>query len=150
MITIKKDLNDITISATDARNNWSSVVDSVIREKPKFIKRTRDCMFLSDISVLENVLSAYTFTADRYVEDDGSITLGLVEIDLAENGKDDEEVLKKMAKAILEYAEDYYKEFNLFYSTTNRKNHMPYVIKSLLLNDLNKIGGLITCRPGEI
>ena len=141
----------ITINATDVRNNWSSIVDSVVRDKkPKFIKRTRDYMLLSDINIFEGVLSPYTFTADRYVEDDGSITLGLIEIDLAENGKDDDEALKKMAAAILEYAEDYYNEFELWYSAPNRKGHFPYVLKALILNDTAKIGGLITCRPGEI
>ena len=140
----------ITINATDVRNNWSSVVDSVIREKkPRIIKRTRDYMFLADIGILENMLESYRFTADRYVEDDGSVTLSLVEIDLVENGKNDEEALKEMAKAILEYAEDYYKEFKLW-ARGWRIPHIPYVFKALILNDVEKIGGLITCRPGEI
>jgi hypothetical protein len=150
MIDIKKDLSELTISATDARNNWSSVIDSVIREKkPKIIKRTRDRMVLTDFDTLENMLSAYSFTADRYVEDDGSITLSLVDIDLAENGKDDEEVLKKMANGILEYAKDYYKEFNVW-AKGWRIPHIPYVFKALILNDVEKIGGLIICRHGEI
>ena len=150
MINIKKDLSNITINATDARKNWSSVIDSVIREKkPKIIKRTRDYMVLTDLSVLENILEPYVFTADRYVEDDGSITLSLVDIDLAENGKNDEKALKKMAAAILEYAEDYYKEFHIW-AKGWRIPHIPYVFKALILNDVEKIGGLITCRPGEI
>ena len=65
----------ISLSATQVRNEWSSVVDSVIREKPTFIKRTRDYMFLSDIKVLENMLSAYSFHAATFAEDDGSITI---------------------------------------------------------------------------
>ena len=138
-----------TINATEVRNEWSSVVDSVIREKPTFIKRTRDYMLLSDIGIIENFLDAYKFTADKYIEDDGSVTLSLVEIDLAENGKNEQEVLKIMAQAILEYAEDYYNEFS-YWAKGNRKSHIPYVFKALILNDIEKIGGLITCRPGEI
>jgi len=140
----------ITINATDARKNWSSVLDSVIREKkPRIVKRTRDYVMISNMNTIEIMLEPYTFTADRYVEEDGSITLGLVEIDLAENGKDDKEALKKMAAAILEYAEDYYKEFDLW-AKSWRIPHIPYVFKALMLNDVEKIGGLITCRPGEI
>ena len=32
--------------ATTVRKEWSSVCDSVIHDKPKFIKRTRDKMWL--------------------------------------------------------------------------------------------------------
>ena len=143
-------MNDMfALNATDARNQWSSVVDSVIREKPRFIKRTRDYMFLADIKFLESLLSDYNFTANKYVEDDGSVTLGLVEIDLAENGADEQEAIKKMAQAILEYSEDYYNEFSLW-ARGDRVSHIPYVFKALILDDIEKIGGLITCRPGEI
>ena len=139
----------LTINATEVRNEWSSVVDSVIREKPTFIKRTRDYMLLSDIGTIENFLDAYKFTANKYIEEDGSVTLGLVEIDLAENGKDEQDAIKKMAQAILEYAEDFYNEFS-YWARGNRKSHIPYVFKALILNDIEKIGRLITCRLGKI
>ena len=138
------------INATQVRNEWSAVVDSVIREKPRFIKRTRDRMLLSDLNVIEEMLSVYTFTAITYIEDDGSVTLALKEIDLAENGKDEQTAVNKMAQAILEYSEDYYREFTLWYSAPNRKQHLPYVMKALIINDTDKIGELIICRPGEI
>jgi len=138
------------INATQVRNEWSAVVDSVIREKPRFIKRTRDRMLLSDLNVIEEMLSVYTFTAITYIEDDGSVTLALKEIDLAENGKDEQAAVNKMAQAILEYSEDYYREFTLWYSAPNRRQHLPYVMKALIINDTDKIGELIICRPGEI
>ena len=137
------------INATEVRNEWSTVVDSVIREKPKFIKRTRDYMLLSDLKIIENMLEAYTFTAEEFVEDDGSVTLSLNEIDLVENGKNKKEALFKMAKGILEYSEDYYKEFS-YWAVGDRRAHIPYVFKTLIINELEKIGGLITCRPGKI
>jgi len=105
---------------------------------------------LSNIKIIENLLEAYKFTADKYVEEDGSITLGLVEIDLAENGKDEDEAIRKMAEGILEYAEDYYSFFDEWYHSTNRRSHLPYVVKVLILNDVDKIRELITCQPGEI
>ena len=141
--------NMFTINATDVRNDWSAVVDSVIREKPKFIKRTRDYMFLSDIKVIENLLSAYTFTAEEFLEDDGSVTLSLNEIDLVENGRDKQEAVFNLAKGILEYAEIFYDDFEDWSSAPNRKPHIPYVFKALILNDAEKIGGLIVCRPGK-
>jgi hypothetical protein len=137
------------VNATDVRKEWSAVVDSVIREKPKFIKRTRDYMFLSDIRTVEHMLGAYSFSAQEWIEDNGSVTLVLDQIDLVENGADRQEAIQKLAAGILGYAEDYYADFNLW-ARGDRANHVPYVFKTLIVNDVQKIGGLIQCRPGEI
>ena len=59
----------LAINATQARNEWSTLVDTVMREKPQFIKRTRDYMFLTDIGVLERLLSAYIFNAEIFTEE---------------------------------------------------------------------------------
>lgn len=137
------------MNATTVRNDWSSVAESVIREKPAFIKKTRDYMFLSDFSVMENLLSAYSFNAEVFEEDDGSVTLSLDEIDLAENAVDLQSAITKLANAILEYSEDFYEDFT-YWARGNRKTHIPYVFKALILNDADKIGGLIKCRHGKI
>ena len=62
----------IALNATEVRKEWSSVVDGVVREKPALIKRTRDKMWLSNLDTMKEILEAYSFTAERYVEDDGS------------------------------------------------------------------------------
>ena len=138
-----------TINATTARNEWSSLVESVIREKPAFIKRTRDYLFLSDMNVLENILSAYSFHAETLIEDDGSVTISLDEIDLVENAPDMQSAISRLASAILEYSEDYYNEF-AYWSRGNRKLHIPYVFKALILGNVDKIEGSIKCRRGKI
>ncbi|MCL2765789.1 MAG: hypothetical protein FWD40_11015 [Treponema sp.] len=139
----------LAINATRARNEWSSLVESVIREKPAIIKRTRDYLFFTNINVLESILTAYSFHAETLTEDDGSVTISLDEIDLAENAPDTQQAISKLAKAILEYSEDYYDEF-AYWSRDDRKAHIPYVFKALILNDADKIGGLIKCRRGKI
>jgi len=138
----------IAINATKARNEWSSVVESVIREKPAFIKKTRDYLFLSDMDILEKILSAYSYHARILPEDDGTVTLSLDEIGLTENAPDLSGAISALAGAILEYSEDYYKEF-AYWSRGNGKSHIPYVLKALILNDINKIGDLIECRHGK-
>ena len=137
-----------TINATQVRSDWSAVVDSVVREKPVLFKRTRDILFLSDIELLGELLSAYTFNACVFTENDGTVTISLDEIDLIENGADEADALEKLSKAILEYSEEYYADYT-YWSRGNRKAHKPYVFKALILNDTRKIGGLIKCRHGE-
>ena len=139
----------LAINATKARNEWSSVVESVIREKPAFIKKTRDYLFLSDMGVLEKILSVYSFHAEIMIEDDDSVTLALDEIDLIENAPDLPGAVSALSRSILEYSEDFYNDFS-YWSRGNRKSHIPYIIKALILNDTVKIGELIKCRRGKI
>jgi hypothetical protein len=143
-------MNDmLTMNATDVRKDWSEVVDKVIREKPQFIKRTRDYLMLSDVNFMESLLDAYHFTAKEETEDDGSITLSLNEIDLVENGKDEKEAKRKLAESILEYSENFYTDFNYWGTAPNRKAHIPYVFKALILGNAAKIGELVTCQSGK-
>lgn len=139
----------LVMNATDVRNDWSTVTETVIREKPAFIKRTRDHMVLMNITMLESLLTPYTFTAQSFVETDGSITLSLDQIDLIENGKTEAEAKQELAKAIIDYAEDYYNQFSVWNAAPNRKAHFPYVLKSLILNDPKEIGELIQCQAGK-
>ncbi|HEX2925078.1 MAG TPA: hypothetical protein VHP38_02270 [Ruminiclostridium sp.] len=138
-----------TLNATDVRRDWSAVMESVVREKPQIIKRTRDYMVLTDIKLLENLLSAYIFTADQFTEEDGTITLSLNELDLAENAESETEARKLLGKSILEYAIDYYSEFSLWSSAPNRQSHVPYILKALIVDNAERIGESILCRPGK-
>ena len=138
------------MNATDVRKKWSSVVDATIRVKPQFFKRTRDYVFLSDFHFMEDLLAGYSYSATQMTEEDGSITLALNEIDLVENGKDEKDARKKLASAILEYAEDYYSDFSYWGSAPNRKSHIPYVFKALFIGDIQKIGESIRCQAGKI
>jgi hypothetical protein len=146
-----KEMNPmLTLKATDVRRDWSTVMETAVREKPQFIKRTRDYMVLADLKFFENLLSAYQFTADEFTEVDGSITLSLNEIDLIENGKTEAEARNSLGRSILEYAEDFYKEFTLWSAAPNRKNHIPYIFKALSIDDSSKIGdSLVLCQAGK-
>ena len=138
------------MNATDVRKDWSTVVDTTVRVKPQFFKRTRDYVFLSDLHFMEELLAGYSYSAIRMDEDDGSVTLALNELDLVENGKDEEEARSKLAAAILEYAEDFYNDFSYWGSARNRKSHIPYVFKALFIGDTEKIGESIRCQAGKI
>jgi hypothetical protein len=86
----------------------------------------------------------YKFTAEKFIESDGSVTLSLNEIDLVENAPTEDEAKIAMGKAMLEYANDYYQEFELWSKAPNRKHHIPYVQKALNYNDEEKIAADIS------
>ena len=133
------------MNAMDVRKDWSSVVDATVRVKPQFFKRTRDYLFLSDFPFMEALLAGYSYSAVRMDEEDGAVTLALNEIDLVENGQDENDARLKLASDILEYAEDYYSDFSYWGSAPNRESHIPYVFKALFNGDTQKIGESIRC-----
>ena len=132
--------------ATTVRKEWSAVCDSVIHNKPKFIKRTRDKMWFSNLETMSEILEAYQFTAKKFIEEDGSVTLSLNEIDLVENGKDEQEARLNLANAILEYSMEYYNEYEMYSHSPNRKKHIPYIFKALIIDNSEKIGEIIQCQ----
>ena len=138
-----------TVNATYVRKHWSEIIDGVVRVKPTFIKRTRDCVVLANEELFAEVLSAYTFSAIRHDEDDGSVTLSLREIDLVENASTESEAKLMLAKDILDYATDYYNDFAYWSSAPNRKSHIPYVLRAIMLGDIDKIGECISCQAGK-
>ena len=140
----------LAINSTEARKNWSEVIDQVIRKKPQFIRRTRDCMVLADVNFIELILNTYEFSAKTFEEEDGTVTISLNEMDLVENGETLEVAKINLANSILEYAEEFYVDFDYWGSAPNRVKHIPYVFKALIINDSEKIGDLINCQIGKI
>lgn len=135
--------------ATTVRKEWSAVCDSVIHNKPKFITRTRDKMWFSNLEIMSEILEVYQFTAKKYIEEDGSVTLSLNEIDLVENGQNEKEARLRLGKAILEYSLDYYNEYETYSHSPNRKKHIPYIFKALIIDNPEKIGDIVQCQNGK-
>lgn len=136
------------ISATDVRKNWSLTLDSVIRERPAYIKRTRDNLALLNIDTLSYVLSGYKYSAEIFIEKDGSVTLSADYLDLVVNAKDEEQAKNALASDIKEYAEDYYEHYAVWSVSPNRRTHIPYVLKALSL-DTKEIAEELVCRNGR-
>lgn len=65
----------LALSATEVRKDWSSVIDSVVKEKPAFIKRTRDNMWFSNLETMSEILAAYQFTALGTIQRHGTLFL---------------------------------------------------------------------------
>lgn len=140
----------VIMNSADVLNKWNEISETVINEKPIFIKDNSKQMFLSNIEFLETLLSIYAFTAKKYIEDDGSITLSLNEMDLVENASTEDDARKLLAKAILEYAENFYDEFQIWSSASKRKSEIPYVFKALVLGDAEKIQIIIKKNEASV
>ncbi len=56
-------------------------------------------------------------------------------IDLVENGRTEEEARLKMANALLEYANECYHNYAYYSKDPNRRSHIPYIFKALIIDD---------------
>lgn len=136
--------------SSDVRKDWSGVLDCVIREKPVFIKRTRDRMVLCSTEMMEQIVDNIPIVADRFTEDDNSVSLSLTALDLVSHGDTLQAAKAELANNMIEYAEEYYREFELYSRAPNRKNHLPYVIKALIAKSPKELEDAIICQDGKI
>ena len=129
----------VIMNSADAIKNWSEATETVIKGKPIFIEDESNKMILSNLEFVELLLSGYTYSAKKHIENDKSITLSLNEIDLVENASTEDASKTLLAKSILEYAENFYYEYQLWSSAPNKQAEIPYIFKALVLNDVDKI-----------
>lgn len=143
-------MNDmLTISATEVRKDWSRVLDSVARRRPAFIRRTRDHMVLTSTETLSTLLDTIQYTAFIIPENDGSITLSLDSMDIVVNGATLDAAKTQLAQDIIEYAEEYYADYEEYSKSPNRKAHLPYVMKALIAESPKELEDAIVCRNGK-
>lgn len=131
------------INATDARKEWGSFIDNVVRFKPSVVKRNRDYMAAISLEHLDLVLKPYRFTLEHEKEADGSFTGSLKELDLVANASSLEELKAEMVEELIEYAHEYMNEFEKYYNALNRRHHFPYVMRVAIQRKKEVIGSLI-------
>ena len=86
-------------------------------------------------NMLQFFLETLNFTVSFDAEDDGSFTGIVEELDLCENSQSKNGCMMLLLEAMKEYAQDFYREFDLWSSAPNRRKHIPYVIKILSSSD---------------
>ena len=131
------------LNATDVRREWGKFIDTVVHLKPGLVKRNRDCFLSLSINHVMALLIDKTFKARFTTEGDYTVTATLDNFDLVVNEKDEASARRALAEELVEYANDYFNDFQLYYNSLNRQPHFPYVLKVLIQNDINGVVGLI-------
>lgn len=138
-----------TINATDVRKDWGRFIDSVVRDKPKLIKRSRDLIFAINFDMLKDILLEDKLQITLMTEDDGSVTGVVEQLDITGNAADEDQLIKELADEVIAYAQDYYEEFSYWYSAPNRREHLPYVLAVLACEPDNVVKELFECQVGK-
>jgi len=140
----------LAINATEVRKDWGGFIDSVVREKPKMIKRSRDYVLAISIDMLKDILRCEKLHVLLYPEDDGTVTAVIDELDLTANARDEEQVIKNLADDAIEYANEYYDQFSYWHSAPNRRHHLAYVLAILACESDKVSKELFICQAGKI
>ncbi|QAT60555.1 hypothetical protein EQM13_02665 [Acidilutibacter cellobiosedens] len=139
----------LSINATDMRKNFGKYIDEIVRTKPIFVKRSRDCFMGISIEMAKELVKDVTFTVDKYIEKDNSVTLSLNGFDLVVNEKDETTAINSLIKDFREYALEYYKDIEFWSSDMNRRNQMKSILKVLLTDNDEEIRESFVCQVGK-
>lgn len=139
----------LVVNATDVRKDFGRYIDEIVRTKPIFIKRSRDYFMGISINMAKELVKDVVFTADKYIEDDGSVTLSLHDFDIVVNGKDESSALDSLVKDLREYALEFYEDIEFWSSDIIRKKQLKNILKVLLTNDIEELKESIVCQVGK-
>lgn len=131
------------LNATEVRRDWGRFIDSVVHGKPGIIKRNRDYILSLSIPQAKVLLQNIDFKAYFIQEEDGTITAGLEDIDLLVNQEDQQAARVALANELVDYTDDYFNNFQLYFQSPNRRSHFPYVLAVLLQNSASGVAELI-------
>ncbi|WP_231784088.1 hypothetical protein [Lentibacillus sp. JNUCC-1] len=137
------------LNATDVRKHWSQFNDDIVREGPKFVKRNRDYWAALSIDHLKAAFSNLEYKVRFLEEKDGTMTASLERFDIVENGDNKQEALDLVVDELVEYANEYQDNFNLYFNSLNRQDHLPYILNVLAQSTPEEVKGLIQCPAGE-
>ena len=96
-------------------------------------------------SEFNDISTSFSIPVKLIMEDDGSFvaTNSVIE-DVFSVGTTKEEAISELCRNLIEYAQEYYENYDLYSNTPNRKKHAPYVMRILfsrLLADYVKVKG---------
>ncbi len=131
------------LNASDVRKDFSSFIDQVVHERPIVFKRNRDKILSLSTEQIDALLGDVKFNAELISEEDGSVTMVLDGFDLVVNAINKEQALVKMAEELVEYAQDYFEQFPLYFKSSNRKKHFPHIMRVALSEDISSVVRLI-------
>lgn len=139
-------INDmIAIASPEAQKSWTQTIESASR-RPVFISDPAGSIAMLSIQTLSALLTNVQYEAAEFKEDDGSVTLSLDAMDIAVNAETLASAKFDLAQAILEYAEEYYSNFETYSASPNRRSHLPYIMKALIAESTEEIVAHIVCR----
>jgi len=110
------------------------------------LRKRNDIMSKNNTTIITNVALMTVFI----VKDNGSYMAKCPELDLVTEMDTKEDALKAMVEMIMEYAEDYKAQEDMYIHSPNRSHHKPYVDAVMNCHDEWEIMELLEVRYAHI
>ena len=107
-------------------------------------------MVLCSNETVRQLVRTTPIAANSFIEDDGSVTLSMVDVDLVVNADTIEAAKSELINDLVEYAEEYYQNFELYSRSSNRKDPLPLVMKVLTAASKEELEDAVQCQNGKI
>lgn len=123
------------------RKDWSRFVDEVIHKAPKFVQRNERDVFVSmNMHYMSLLMDNIRYTVNIDYDAESNEYVGTMDdFWFVEAGETEDEVNRKLAEQLLNFATDYYKDLNLYHTTPDFKKQFPKVLKALVIDDVNGV-----------
>lgn len=135
---------EAVLNASEVRANFGGFIDNVVRQKPQVVKRNRDVIVALSKDTLKDALSIYELTIEFEQDENGRYAGSIEQIpDIVADGETLEELRMELAYHLVEYAKDYYADFNRYFNSPNRHSHAYYILRVLLEDNLELVSGML-------
>ena len=117
----------------EAKSQLSGVMNEVVRgHHPQVVDRHsgKEAMLLMGLDELQALLEPFEFHAHVSVSD-GEFVVRLAELNLIAGGSSYEEALDELANLVEAYAEEFLERTD-FYMQTDRREHLPWLLRFAL------------------
>lgn len=148
------------IGVSDIRKNWAEFfTDAVYKYKLIVLSRhDKEKAFLLGEKLLDSILEVALESSltkpkcELLHEEDGSITLHYLPLDLLANEMNYEEAVDDLISQAKDYAEDYLADLNLYMKDKARKAHLPLLILIATADSDEEIRNILNPdgNPGSI
>lgn len=130
--------------ATQVRANMGGFIDTVVREKPQAVRRNRDVIIATSKEHMRFFLNVYELNFEFEQDEDGRYAGSIKEIDfIVADGATEEELRLELARQLVDYAQDYIKDYPKYFNAPNTKVHAPYIVRVLLEDDIEAVARLL-------
>lgn len=139
----------LAVNATDVRKEFGNYIDTIVRTKPIFIKRSRDYIMGISVDMIKELVRDVEFTVEEFREDDGSTTLSMAEFGIVANAENFEEANELILNDLREYALEYYEDPLFWGSDLKRKAQFKKILKVLVTEDEKELKDCLICQVGK-
>lgn len=139
----------LAVSATEVRREWGGYIDTIVREKPIFVKRSRDYFACMNIDTLRELTKNITFELEFDYEETGEAIATLKGYDFVSIGRTEEEAVRNLIGDFREYVKDYFDEIEVWSRDKHRAGQIVELLKVCVSTDEELIGSFI-CHQQKI